>query len=114
MPGLIGVLVALGTTAGLAGVSTALYGAGIIGFFTSWGILAGVTALEYFTGPRLAPGDLIRTIRSTTEPARWILGRARVGGLLVYYKETGATIPHGVSRAGRELHMALVLAEGPC
>ena len=48
-------------------------------------------------------GNARHTVRGAVVPARWIAGRARVGGFLVYYAEDGP-----------DLFVAYVLSEGPC
>ena len=67
----------------------------------------GVTKLAYFLrrsgskrGENASPNY---TIRSAVVPARWILGRARVSGVLCHF----------VAR-GREAYMILALCEGQC
>ena len=48
-------------------------------------------------------GDTLATIRVPVAPARWIVGRARTGAVMVFFHEDD-----------RVLHMALVLSEGSC
>ena len=45
-----------------------------------------------------------RTVVSAVSPARWIVGRARVAGAMVFYKETSKN----------DLHIAMILSEGAC
>ena len=52
-------------------------------------------------------GNITNTLRVAVSPARWIVGRARVGGVLVFYAEPD------VKRNGNLL-LALVVSEGPC
>ena len=76
-------------------------------------VAAGLAAVSYLLAP--APPDLgaVRpdtrtTRRSAVAPARWILGRARVGGLLAFWHESEG--PDGAE----DLDIVLVLSEGPC
>ncbi len=54
--------------------------------------------------PTLAASTATRTVRAARLAARWVVGRARVGGHLVMLAE---------SANGRTLYVGLVLAEGP-
>lgn len=82
-------------------------------FATNFAITAGLALLTYLLTPKPKVGTLdntvTRTQRSAVAPARWILGRARVGGVMVYYEEN-------VSPGARngECYVALVLSEGVC
>lgn len=49
-------------------------------------------------------------VRSTIEPARWILGTARTSGLLVFYRESENTTKYGPL----EVDVILALSEGAC
>ena len=51
----------------------------------------------------LARAPSTRTIRAATSPARWVIGRAKVGGNLVWLAEKD-----------KKLWLALVLSEGAC
>lgn len=72
------------------------------------GALAGVSTLLAPKPPKLDFGanraDTRHTVREAVSPARWIVGRARVGGVMVFYHEADKN----------NLHLALVLSEGTC
>ena len=89
----------IGITA--AGITFSLGGA-LLG-----GVLGGLSYLLAPKRPSVGSQrpDTRHTVTSAVSPARWIVGRARIGGVMVFYKETNG---------GRDLHIALVLSEGAC
>ena len=98
---------------GLGAVSAALAGGAIL---TGFLLGAGLAAISYLLAPS-APdigalkSDTQRTLRVAVANARWILGRARVGGVLAFVHEEIADDP----TSGRSvIHMAYLIAEGPC
>ncbi len=82
------------------------------GFITLKAAITAVSlaALQYLLTPRPnVPGiganrpDTKSTVRAAVAPARWVVGRARVGGNMVFYHEINNV-----------LHLAMVLSEGAC
>ena len=93
-----------GGLAGLTGLKLAAYVA----------VVVGASLLARVLAPKLDlnRSDTRSTIRSAVTPARWILGRVRVGGVLVSYKETNT------NRAGNKTNstatLGFALSEGVC
>ena len=112
MPHQVLLAAALGAGAGAIGLSTVtILGSAIIGGAVVYG---GLALAQYLVTPRpslagqsISQGqaDTRKTIVSAIEPARWILGRARTGGVLVYL--------YSPDEDDKILHMMLVLCEGP-
>lgn len=72
-----------------------------VGLFTVGSIL-----LNRVLAPRVRSQtreNILQTRQVAISPAIWVLGRARVGGQLILWHEDN-----------RELHIAMLLAEGPC
>lgn len=111
MPSVIAA-VAIGAIAGGAGL--AAFSAGVVAFFGGSAALAGavifggLAAVSHFLTPGAkaigTTGDVSSTSRASVMRPRWILGRARVGGYLVFY---------GEREDGRTADMAIVLGAGP-
>ena len=84
-----------------AGASAAFLGAPVLPVVV---ISAGLSLVNYYFAPDpntgIARSSLVKT---STAPARWVVGRARVPGVMVFYYESG-----------EDLHLALAIAEGPC
>ena len=101
----IGALVAGLTT---AAVTAAVYGAAAVTLGTFL-IPAAITAGFALLSRALAPsaprpeGAPATTIRAAVSPARWVLGRARVAGLLTW-----------IVARGSDVYMVLVVSEGAC
>lgn len=112
-----GVGAVVGANAGLFGLG--LYGS-IIAGATLYG---GLAAANYLLQKSLAPStdltrgaDLTRTVRDEVSPARWVLGRARVGGDLVYISDAvgeARYIGDAYDDGANFLRLILVLSEGP-
>ena len=115
MPALIAAAIAAGTTFGTqlaigATVVAAAKAAAIIGVLT------------FLTSIAQRRGELTDNfgsiVRSSVMPARWILGRARVGGMLVFYDEQPKDLdtlgnPTDESSRPTTVQMAVVISEGP-
>ncbi len=98
---------ALGALSGGIGAAiagTSIWAGALIG--------GGLSALQSLLAPKppkfdldtgAARVDTRHTVREAVSPAHWVLGRARVGGTLVFYRESGRT-----------LDVALVLSEDAC
>jgi len=105
------VVIAIASAAAVTAFSAAAFT--FAAFATNLAITAGLALLSYLLTPKPKIGTLdstvTRTQRSAVAPARWILGRARVAGQMVYYEEN-------VSPGARngECYVALVLSEGSC
>ena len=109
-----------------AGVITVSFLGG--GFLAGAVLYGGIAAASFLIQKAFAPdlnlergAGLRRAVRSEVAPARWIVGRARVGGDLVYisdepgeprYEWTDAN-SRTVDDSERFLRMVLVLSEGP-
>ena len=111
MPPVVAIAVAIGAGLGATGLFTAFT---IAGSFALAGAVAygGLALVSYLLTPKPnlsglggLRGDTRRTIRQPFVHARWVLGRARIGGALVYYLEPGDD--------DRDVHLILVLCEGP-
>ena len=100
---------ATGAAAGAIGASTVtIFGSAILGGAVVYG---GLALVSYLLQPKpraigTASPDLRTTIRSGLSNARWILGRARVGGVLMYIYEP--------SNTDKDIHLVLLLSEGVC
>ena len=100
-------LIVIGIGALTGGLSAAIASTSILAGALIGG---GLAALNYLLAPKPPTlgsqrADTRHTVQAAVSPARWIVGRARVGGVLVFYKETND---------GQDLHLALVLSEGAC
>ena len=107
MPALIPTLIAFGgqLVGSLVTGSTlavALKAAAVVGTLT---FLAQLTSRFNRDNSQVYQG----IVRSAALPARWILGRARVGGMLVYYEEQNEVEDKGP----KTVQLAIVLSEGP-
>lgn len=97
----------IGAAAGATGTFT---GVTILGSYALGGavVYGGLALVSSLTAPK--PPDFgslssntKRVIRTSVEDARWVVGRARVGGVLAYYLEPD----------DRSVHLVIVLSEGP-
>ena len=115
MPPVIAIAAAVGGVLGATGLFTAFT---IAGSFALAGAVAygGLALVSYLLTPKPPSlsgagalgglrGDTRTTIRQPFVHARWVLGRARIGGALVYYLEP--------TDDDRDVHLVLVLCEGP-
>ena len=100
---------ALGAAAGALGlVGTTVAGSAILGGALIYG---GLATVSHFAAKALAPppfnpiqetesqsfgAQARRTVIESSISARWILGRARVGGFFTWYKEIGDDVAHFV------------------
>lgn len=105
-------IAAIGVGAALGAASAAIAGAtaaGILAAAAIGGALSGLSALLAPKPPKLDLGtqraDTRHTVFSAVSPARWVPGRALVGGVMVYY---------GEANDGRTVRMAFVISEGAC
>ena len=114
MPPAVLTAAATGAAFGAIGLSTVtIAGSAIIGGAVVYGGLALANHLvsesQRFDGGTITVGtnrpDVRQLLRAATTPARWVPGRARTSGLLVYLFQN----PHNEA----ELHLMLVLCEGP-
>ena len=106
MPGVIfGALGAL-----ISGAILNLAGKEFLRHILAGAILGGLSQLLAPKLPTVGAqrADTRHTVTSAVSPGRWIVGRARVGGVLIFYKEVDG--PNGAS----DLHLALILSEGAC
>ena len=94
----------------IATIGTLIIGAAAGVTFTALqvGIAVGLSVVAYLLTPKpptvgTQRPEIKSTARFPVAPARWIIGRARVGAVLVFYHEAGGT-----------LHIALVLSAGAC
>ena len=104
--------VAFGAISGAA-TSFILTGAVVLKSVLISAALGGLRALlapkpPKFEGLGASRPDTRSTVFSAVEPARWITGRARVGGLLAFWHERDG------SGGAKDLHIAVVLCEGAC
>ena len=92
MPATVAIAAAVSGAAGAAGAALtgAAVGAAFLSSALSGAFAAGVNYLMRPDDPDEAAtpeSEIRQTVRSPISPARWILGRARVGGVLVYATE---------------------------
>ena len=98
----------VGAAAGAIGASTVtIFGSAILGGAVVYG---GLALVSYLLRPKpkaigTASPDTRSIIRSGLTNARWIVGRARVGGVLVWVNEP--------SNSDKDIHLIVVLSEGP-
>ena len=131
MPSIIvAAVIAIGAGAYIASYA-AIVGIGLATAAVISSIGAGLvfTATSYLLGPKpkapnypgLGAGgisslrrDIRTTVRSAISPAHWILGRARIGGLLVFLGVEDEQDDEDLRTVGGSyLHMAMALSEGP-
>ena len=110
-------LILIASTFGVAFAGSAISGLAVGAFsltvaLVDAGIVSGLTALSILAnrGQRARHADSGQEIRSTIEPARWVLGRARTPGLMVFYEETD----HSTKYGPRQVDVVLALSEGAC
>ena len=100
-----GALLGSASALAIAGVTlTALQGALLF---------AGLAAAQYLLRPKLSAPSLqstrtLNTIRTELEPARWVFGRAKIGGVMVFAEENKEEIrvgprPDGQTRKDRDV-----------
>ena len=98
------ILIAIAIGAAAGGVGAAIAGTAILVGIALGG---GLALLSVLLSPSLdigsLRGDVLSTIRVAIAPSRWILGRGRVGAVMVFFHEDDRT-----------LHVAMVLSEGSC
>ncbi len=90
---------------GIAAVTTtALVSSALLG-----AALSGLSLLLAPKPPKVGTSQPETTslVTSEVQPAEWMVGRARVGGLLVFYKERKIT-------GGHQLNLVIVFSEGAC
>ena len=103
-------------TAIIAGGGAILtHGASLLVALKVAGVAVGVQLLGKLFGPQVGTQrDARGTITAAVAPARWILGRARVGGAMVFYSEVEGEERTNEDGVSSDVHLALVLSEGPC
>ena len=102
-------LVAAAITFGTALVTGGLTSAAVVSGLKAAAITAGLTLASQYLRRRAADTeDPTAIVRASVLPARWILGRARVGGMLAFYYEGDRLENYGPMT----LNMAVVLSEG--
>ena len=97
----------LGAAAGAIGLTSAtLFGSTILGGAALYGGLALASYLLRPKTPSFGTADrtITTTIRTGLAPARWIVGRARTGGVLAYLMEP--------TNQDHDIHLVLILAQG--
>ena len=111
MPPVVAIAVAAGAGLGAVGVFTAF---SIAGSFALAGAVTygGLALAAYLLTPKPASLDIgtarpdtRASLRAAVAPARWVLGRARVGSVLAYYLEPDEN--------DREAYLVLSICEGP-
>ena len=104
MPAVIPILI----TAGATFLQQFFTGAGVGAALGAAGIVAGsALALQLLANRRQSVDNQGSIIRASEYPARWILGRARVGGMLAFYLEGNREKDYGP----RTVDMALFLVK---
>jgi len=88
-----------------------IVGASIGVALKSAAVTTGLAALSLLTRSRPDARVSTREVRSSNAPARWILGKARVSGVLVFYSEKRLS---GDKNEPRQVDIALVISEGAC
>lgn len=105
------VLILLGATFGATFAGGLVAGATLAASFASAAFTTGLTALSILSRQRSSTRtDPSREIRSTVEPARYILGRARTTGILAFYNESDRDSNYGPM----QVDIILVVSEGEC
>ena len=119
-------LIALATAAGAAiSAGSAAFAAGFtlanaVTFALKATALMGLNYLLRRREPEVGAGDVQSVTRSQTfssGPARWVLGRARVGGVVAYWGEdwnVPRTDRGPDDGAASDVHMILTVSEGVC
>ena len=111
MPVTMAVAAAVSATTAAAGA--ALAGSAITGAMLASAAISGALAagLAYLARPdepddqSVGAGDLRQTVTAAVSPARWVMGRARVGGVMVYAGED--------ANDDAVLWLVLAISEGP-
>ena len=115
MPAVVGALIAGGIAAGASFATQAAIGASIAVATKAAVAAFGVTFLAKLTaagGQRAAVSQTEQIIRSSSLPARWILGRAKVGGQLVFYHEANTGGYDRDTPRPHLVNLAIILSEG--
>ena len=110
-------------TGGITGAGVAQVGVSLGAYTGGWSIAIGF-ALGGLMGLLNRPAEdrigtekrtVTQLVRSAISPVRWIIGRALTGGVVVFARTTTpARGTGGESYAHADLHLAVVLGEGPC
>ena len=95
--------------AALSSVATTVLGGTAVSVYAYAAIATGLALVSYLLRPKrpdfgTADRSLYTTIRSGIVNARWVLGRARIGGVLTYILEP--------SDSDNDIHMMLMVCEG--
>ena len=89
-----------------------------IGNAVAWALKAGaLLTLNHLLAERHDPNvpDITRTATFSSGPARWVLGRSKIGGVVAFWDEDW-DVP-GTERGGPgadDLHLVIALCEGDC
>ena len=105
-----GITIAAITGAALASSATGLVIAGIT--FNALGgalLFAGLAAASYLLAPKLSAPSLqttrtLNTLRTEIEPARWVIGKQKIGGVMVFAQENKEQIRIGRRPDGQARH----------
>ena len=102
-------------TAIVAGAGVLAQGGAVLVALKVAGVAVGLQLLRKLFGRDVGTQrDVRSSIQTATAPARWILGRARVGGVLAHYVEVEGEERTDEDGVSDDVHLALLVAEGPC